>query len=203
MRGIQAIDIFLSVAGVVVTIVSGIRVVPGYGDRRRGAEIDEVVRSEAERGGTYAEVAQRLAARFSAATVRRHLDRYLATENDLLRRADEALLPLLPANPRAVKRLSNQLHLAIFVAAVRGLLIDAAVTPAHLAKWVVLRDQYPEFADSIATDPALLAAYETAPETATLDCPPGLRALLGREPKLGPALAQLLHLVPPTNTDDR
>ncbi|KOX22763.1 hypothetical protein ADK67_22845 [Saccharothrix sp. NRRL B-16348] len=99
-----------------------------------------------------------------------------------------------PADPFDVDRWRNQLRLAVVVAVERGV-FDAGspVTPAHLAKWVVLRDVWPDVVDRLWTDEGLLRALE---EHLGDEDDEALVRFLGAGPPLSPVVRNLLHMVP-------
>lgn len=100
------------------------------------------------------------------------------------------------ADPVDVVRWRNQIRLAVVVAVERGL-FDAGspVTPAHLAKWVVLRDLWPDVVDRLWTNGGLLAVLEESPHVGDED-DEALVAFLGTGPRLHPVVRHLLHMVP-------
>ncbi|PSL57819.1 hypothetical protein B0I31_10130 [Saccharothrix carnea] len=100
------------------------------------------------------------------------------------------------ADPGDVGRWRNQIRLAVVVAVERGV-FDAGspVTPAHLAKWVVLRDLWPDVVDRLWTDVDLLRVLEESPHAVDED-DEALVRFLSTGPPLHPVVRNLLHMVP-------
>lgn len=108
----------------------------------------------------------------------------------------KALAEFSPRDLSAVDRLQNQVRLAVIVAAQRGVFDPGSpVTPAHLAKWVVLRDMWPEIVDELARQPDLLLSLENEPLT-EFTRGEALFHLLRVEPPLHPVVRQLLQMAP-------
>jgi hypothetical protein len=120
------------------------------------------------------------------------------TREDRTRAAWAALQDCAPrhADPVDVGRWRNQIRLAVVVAVERGV-FDAGspVTPAHLAKWVVLRDLWPDVVDRLWTDDGLLRALEESPQVVDED-DEALVRFLSTGPRLHPVARNLLHMVP-------
>jgi KAP family P-loop domain len=91
------------------------------------------------------------------------LERFLV-DNQLLRvQAESEVLKFLPAVPRSAKRLANHLRLLLAIASQRNMLGgDPALQPAHLGKWAVLLQRWPEMGSAIRADPAIVADLEKA-----------------------------------------
>lgn len=120
------------------------------------------------------------------------------TREDRTRAAWAALQDCAPrhADPVDVGRWHNQIRLAVVVAVERGV-FDAGspVTPAHLAKWVVLRDLWPDVVDRLWMEEELLRALEESPQVMDEDDEELVR-FLGTGPRLHPVVRNLLHMVP-------
>jgi hypothetical protein len=107
-----------------------------------------------------------------------------------------ALGELAPRDRSAVDRLRNQVRLAVIVAVERGVFDPGStVTPEHLAKWVVLRDMWPEVVEALWTRPNLLKVLEEAPfEEFTRD--EALFQFLRIGQRLHPVSQHLLYMSP-------
>lgn len=71
------------------------------------------------------------------------------------------LLAYLPPLPRSAKQTVNHLRLVLAVATDRGLLGGTPpLTPAHLAKWVVLAERWPALARALNRDPWAMQRLE-------------------------------------------
>jgi hypothetical protein len=107
-----------------------------------------------------------------------------------------ALRDFVPTDLSAVDRLRNQVRLAVIVAEERGLFEEGSpVTPAHLAKWVVLSDMWPEEVDALDRDPDLVQRLETEPFADALKSRE-LFEFLRTEPALHPVVRNLLQMSP-------
>ncbi|MCC8244896.1 hypothetical protein [Saccharothrix luteola] len=100
------------------------------------------------------------------------------------------------ADPGDVGRWRNQVRLAVVIAVERGV-FDAGspVTPAHLAKWVVLRDLWPDVVDRLWVDDDLLRLLEESPHVGDED-DAALVRFLSTGPPLHPVVRNLLHMAP-------
>ena len=71
------------------------------------------------------------------------------------------MLKFLPRVPRSAKRLANHLRLLLAIASQRNMLGgDPMLEAAHLGKWAVLLQRWPELGFAICENPALLADLE-------------------------------------------
>ena len=205
----RTVDFVFAGIGAFVTIIVGIRVVPGYGAQRRGEEISDEIRQAAGEGVSATEIQRRLARRFDFSTemIRRRIDRFVAEESILAAAAQKAILPLLPNNPRTAKRLVSQLRLALVIAYGRGLLDgDSTVTAEHLAKWVALTERWPALVDELTAHPARLQGLETTSSdnfvdkisqfSSRVDSLDELHTFLNAGVTLGPVIKQLVHVSP-------
>ena len=68
------------------------------------------------------------------------------------------------------------------------------LTPAHLAKWLVLREQWPALGRSIVVDPERLAALESSAKDG--DISPEAWELLSRGPRLSEVIVRLVYFQP-------
>jgi hypothetical protein len=101
-----------------------------------------------------------------------------------------------PALPREAKRSFNHAQLLTEIARARHMFGGVPVlTPAHLAKWLVLREQWPGLARAVAREPELLRTLEDGAEQRD----PELVELLRGEPHLGDVIERLVHFQPAEN----
>lgn len=78
--------------------------------------------------------------------------RYLNQSAAALAKAEHRLAdlsPLIPFNPRAMKRMLNAYRLRY----ADGIMVDASLSPERLARWVILEQSYPALADLLAQHP--------------------------------------------------
>jgi hypothetical protein len=190
--------VFAVTGGVVFALAVGLRIVPGHGARRRGTEIRDEIRRASDAGASADEIESRLIHRFgNAEAMRRRIDRFLSEESEVAIAAQHAILPLLPRNPRAAKRLVSQLRLTLLIASGRGLMDPGSqVTGEHLARWIVLADRWPEFADRMVNH----LTRDTGGTAADLvdDLPTGteIQAFLHNGPPLDTVMQHIVHLAP-------
>lgn len=105
-----------------------------------------------------------------------------------------------PALPREAKRSFNHAQLLTEIARARRMFGgDPVLTPAHLAKWLVLREQWPALGRSIALEPERLAALEAA--TSANGLSPEAFELVCRDPHLGGVIERLVHFEPADGRD--
>lgn len=103
-----------------------------------------------------------------------------------------------PALPREAKRSFNHAQLLTEIARARHMFGgDPVLTPAHLAKWLVFREQWPALGRSIALEPQRLAELEAADEHGELT--PEAAELLARQPHLGDVIQRLVYFQPAEN----
>jgi len=158
------------------------------------------------------EIEQQLIQRFGTAeTMRRRIDRYMAEGSPMAAAARQAILPLLPKNPRMAKRLVSQLRLMLVIAYGRGLLDDTSpVTAGHVAKWVVFADRWPALVNQLTRRPAQLQCLESASAdefagavgglSDRVDSVDELYEFLHTGILLGTSVEQLLHVAPELTT---
>jgi hypothetical protein len=123
--------------------------------------------------------------------------------------------------PRRVKRMINQLRLMVLVADNRRMLVKAtpALQGAHLGKWVVMLERWPELSRAVREDPELMRVIETAADKEPAHEPSdsfrqelaaiapqetGTRALvsfLQDEIKLSPVIKRLVYCLPPDQAE--
>jgi hypothetical protein len=97
-----------------------------------------------------------------------------------------------PALPREAKRSFNHAQLLTEIARARHMFGgDPELRPAHLAKWLVLREQWPALGRAIAVAPDRLALLEAG--DANGDVTPQARELLERAPLLGDVIERLVY----------
>ena len=98
-----------------------------------------------------------------------------------------------PALPREAKRSFNHAQLLTEIARARHMFGGMPVlTPAHLAKWLVLREQWPAIARAIAREPEVLEHLERGEQ----ERDPELTELLESEPRLGDVIERLVYFQP-------
>ncbi|MCI3226033.1 P-loop NTPase fold protein [Streptomyces sp. NP-1717] len=203
----RVIDFLWAAMGSFLTLAAGVRVSPGYGARRRGVDLDEAIRQTALPGTPLDEVAaqvhSRVPTQLSLEEMKTRVRTYLL-QHPMMERASQALLPLLPNNPRAAKRTMTQLRIAVPIAFARGVLDeDSPITPAHMAKWVAFTERWPLAAESLRRAPEQLEQWECSELAFITDLrdriAPGqsateLHEFLHASPPLAPFLWQLQHL---------
>jgi uncharacterized membrane protein YuzA (DUF378 family) len=211
-----------TVAGLsaVVTVASSI-VVRWMLERRRQAsqridkEIKARVTDEGDVQSLKAAVLESEAAREGGVGLASHrFERFITDDSILREQAESEILKFLPRVPRSAKRLANHLRLLLVVASERKML--GGVPPlesAHLGKWIVLLERWPEVGWAVRANPALLADMEKRAS----DDPSGLadtiRAFAPRmtdfttvteffraEPALTPVVLRLIYCLPATVT---
>jgi hypothetical protein len=140
------------------------------------------------------------------ALIQEGLQRYLFNESDLLREAEDEVMPFLPPLPRSAKRILNHLRLMLFIADARKVFGgEPAISARHFGKWVVLQERWPEVARAVIDSPAEIEELEelaTEPqafaERVTRIAPwcaqdPDLRVFCEAETKLAGVVERLLH----------
>ena len=101
-----------------------------------------------------------------------------------------------PALPREAKRSFNHAQLMTEIARARRMFGgDPTLTPSHLAKWLVLREQYPAIARAVTRDPEVLEELERGAGQRD----PELVELLDSGPALGAVVERLIHFQPAEN----
>ncbi|HEX5619004.1 MAG TPA: P-loop NTPase fold protein [Solirubrobacteraceae bacterium] len=101
-----------------------------------------------------------------------------------------------PALPREAKRSFNHAQLLTEIARARHMFGgEPVLTPRHLAKWLVLREQWPALGRAIALEPELLAEYE-ATRTPSNGVSPEALELLTRDPPLRYVIERLVYFQP-------
>ena len=96
-----------------------------------------------------------------------------------------------PALPREAKRSFNHAQLLTEIARARHMFGgEPQLTPAHLAKWLVLREQWPALGRRIAVEPEGLAQLQAA------DVAPEAWELLCEEPPLVGVIERLVYFQP-------
>jgi hypothetical protein len=100
-----------------------------------------------------------------------------------------------PALPREAKRSFNHAQLLTEIARARHMFGGVPVlTPAHLAKWLVLREQWPALGRQIAVEPERLTVLESG--NADAELPPEVSELLERGPRLSDVIERLVYFQP-------
>jgi hypothetical protein len=100
-----------------------------------------------------------------------------------------------PALPREAKRSFNHAQLLTEIARARQMFGgQPTLTPAHLAKWLVLREQWPALGRAIALEPERLAEMEGAAGPNGVS--PEAFELICRDPHLGAVIERLVYFQP-------
>ena len=71
---------------------------------------------------------------------------------------------------------------------------EPELTPAHLAKWLVLREQWPALGREIAVEPERLTDLES--RNGGPEVPPEVYELLRRGPRLSAVIERLVYFQP-------
>jgi hypothetical protein len=109
-----------------------------------------------------------------------------------------------PPFPRGAKRMLNHARLLTKIARDRKML-DADLTPAHLGKWIVIGERWPDFARRVGEDREALGWVERQPGAAPSDIWPQDEAgnrdtefelLIRREPMLDAVVERLIYFQP-------
>ena len=101
-----------------------------------------------------------------------------------------------PALPREAKRSFNHAQLLTEIARARHMFGgEPMLTPRHLAKWLVLREQWPALGRAIALEPERLADYERVGSPANGVSAEALE-LLSRDPPLQYVIERLVYFQP-------
>lgn len=113
----------------------------------------------------------------------------------------------LPLNPRSAKRVLNHLRLALLIATARGVFNDPKVQRKHLAKWVLLGEQWPTLSTALIAEPTAMDQLEAAADlsslqdalaemgvASTVQASDELLELLHNEVRIAPVLGQLIRL---------
>jgi hypothetical protein len=144
-----------------------------------------------------------------AVLARRRAVRYLTEESPVRQEADAQVVRYLPLVPRSAKRMMNHLRLRLYVAIDRGLIGGGSeVEPAHIGKWVVLEERWPELARAVKERPAILLELERTADLGAALAKLGLESTLSddlaqfveAEPTLGPLAQRLIYLEPASTT---
>lgn len=135
--------------------------------------------------------------------VRERLYLFATSESDLFGEAQSVVVEHLPPLPRSAKRLLNSLRLHFYVAHQLKVL-DDEITPAHLGKWVVLRERWPELAQVLIGSSSSMAALEDTDDKRWdavlkqllpgLERDADLKSFCRSAPHLGSVLARLVRL---------
>lgn len=129
----------------------------------------------------------------------------VTSESDLFGEAQNEILTHLPALPRSAKRLLNSLRLHFYVA-YQLKVLDETITPAHLGKWIVLRDRWPDLAQALMGSPASMDEIEKADDAQWserikllangLEADAELKSFFREGAQLGSVLSSLVRLEP-------
>ncbi|HWM08199.1 MAG TPA: P-loop NTPase fold protein [Solirubrobacteraceae bacterium] len=114
-------------------------------------------------------------------------------DSDEFRAVEAFIVENPPALPREAKRSFNHAQLLTEIARARHMFGGTPVlTPAHLAKWLVLREQWPAVARAVTHRPEVLCDLERDAR----EQDPELTELLASEPHLGDVIARLVYFQP-------
>jgi KAP family P-loop domain len=95
--------------------------------------------------------------------IRRRMRQRIISNNELRTELDHAVLEVLPASPRAAKRMFNHAHLLLDIGVERGIFAtQPGLRARQLAEWVALTERWPAVAAAITGDPTLLERLEDA-----------------------------------------
>jgi hypothetical protein len=190
--------------------------------RQQAAQrIDEEIKARAPAGGgdvdaVKAAVMESEAARKGGAPLaEQRFERFLVDDSVLRQQAESEILKYLPKAPRSAKRLVNHVRLLLVVASERRMLGGTPpLEAAHLGKWAVLLERWPELGRAVRAAPDFMTSLEreqsvvsladvvhqVAPElTVSAD----LEAFLNDEPKLADIIERLVHSSPAVGTATR
>ena len=207
----------IGAVGVGATIIASGLVTLLLNRRRQTQKIDEEIRSSA--AGTpdveslRAAVLNSDAARSGGAELAgQRFERFLTDDSLLRQQAESEILKFLPGVPRSAKRLANHLRLLLVVAAERKMLGGTpALEAAHLGKWTVLHERWPELGFAVRASRADLAELEKKARddqselaqviegwsTGPADLP-DIGDFLRSDPALAPVAQRLIYCVPAT-----
>jgi hypothetical protein len=131
--------------------------------------------------------------------------RRLKEYTQLRSEAENEIAKYLPTNPRRAKRLINHQRLYALIAEDRRIFGGSPeLTHRHLAKWILLVENWPRLGSALTRDPSKIMAIEQSPTLRDLqeeldDVTSGVRAskelhqLLREGPSLSPVLARLVR----------
>jgi KAP-like P-loop domain-containing protein len=140
--------------------------------------------------------------------IEQRLIKHTADDSHLREQAEGAIEELLPPLPRSAKRMFNHLRVLLIVAVGREMLGGSPeLTGAHLGRWVVLGQRWPEVGRAVRREPSLVAKLEEAARSSDLDqllaargLPVGdheaLDEFLKRQPPLGALAERLVYMRP-------
>lgn len=171
----------------------------------------DTVAAQAARGGAGSdeierrliETAQKMGAKPDLA--RQTHRRYISTRSALRAQAEQVIAEFFPPLPRGAKRMLNRLGFLLVVAWERDMFGGRpSLDPAHLGKWIVLQERWPELAWLIADDPNLMAVLEKGGDAATevlgragmTGASSSLERFMAHPPRLGGLADRLVHFVP-------
>jgi len=116
-------------------------------------------------------------------------------DSDEFRAVETFIADNPPALPREAKRSFNHAQLLTEIARARHMFGGVPVlTPAHLAKWLVLREQWPALGRAIAVEPERLAVLESG--NSGDEVAPEASELLARGPRLSDVIERLVYFQP-------
>jgi hypothetical protein len=118
-------------------------------------------------------------------------------DSDEFRAVETFIVANPPALPREAKRSFNHAQLLTEIARARHMFGGSPeLTPAHLAKWLLLREQFPATARAIAREPKVLKELESAGGG---DDPELIELLFQTPPALGAVIERLVYFQPAEN----
>lgn len=115
-----------------------------------------------------------------------------------MREANVEMLPFMPRLPRSVKRVVNREYLLIAIAVSRNMMGGTpALVPAHLGKWAIILERWPDLAIAISRDPDEARVYEeatTQPTSLPEDVPwtGDLKSLMHSRIQIGPVAERMV-----------
>jgi hypothetical protein len=116
-------------------------------------------------------------------------------DSEEFREVEEYIGKNPPALPREAKRSFNHAQLLTEIARARQMFGGTPeLTPEHLAKWLVVREQWPALSREIAVSPERLTALES--RNADGEIPPEVYELLERKPRLSDVIERLVYFQP-------
>ena len=158
--------IWVGVISAGIAIVQVIYVLILNRRRRSAQQIDDEIRardvSTEDVESLKAAVLESDAARRGGAELTsQRFERFVADDSVLRKQAESEILKFLPEVPRDAKRLVNHLRLLLVVASERKMLGGTPrLRAAHLGKWMVLLERWPELGFAIRANPSLLTDIE-------------------------------------------
>lgn len=137
--------------------------------------------------------------------------RLTAEKSEAMNEASAQVLLHPPPLPRHLKRVMNRIRLLLVLSAERGILGVDGLRAAHVAKWALLQERWPELARAVFASPQKeMAALEAAAAAGAqalaveverlapgVEQEPGLERFLREAPHLSPFMPRLAWMRPP------